>query len=83
MKRRGKSTSTEAFQKALGANIEKQILKKGYKSAYDFWIQEAEDSISRATLNFILVGKTDPKITTLREIARLLELKTSDLLDFE
>lgn len=83
MKRRKKQKTDEQFQKNLGKRIEAQIKLKGFKSIYDFWIQKAGDNISRAGLNYIVSGKTDIKITTLRMIARLLDVKTKDLLDFE
>lgn len=68
--------------KALGKHIENMILEKGYNSPYDFWIQTAGDHISRAGLNFLLAGKREPKITTLRTIARLLKVDLSKLLEF-
>lgn len=83
MRRISKSKADEEWLRALGRHIEKQILKKGYASVYDFWINKAGDHISRATLNFLLVGKAEPKITTLRLIARLLGVKLSTLLDFD
>jgi transcriptional regulator with XRE-family HTH domain len=66
----------------LGKHIEALIREKGYDSVYDFWIQKAGDDVSRATLNYIVAGKTDPKATTLRLIARLLGVKPSRIFDF-
>lgn len=43
---------------------------------------QAGDYISRATLNFILTGKTDPKATTLLKLAKLLKVAPSRLIDF-
>jgi len=83
MKRRGKTKSEENFQKELGKRLEKEIKKSGYSSPYEFWIEKAGDHVSRATLNYILTGKTDVKITTLMTLAKLLKVKTKDLLDFE
>lgn len=83
MKRRSKAKTDEAFLKALGKRIEGEIKKQGYASVYDFWIKEAGDDFSRASLNYIVKGESDGKITTIRAIAKLLGLKTRDLLDFE
>lgn len=83
MRRRNKTKNEEIFQKALGKRIEREIEKRGYASPYEFWIEKAGDEISRASLNYIIAGKTDVKITTLMTIAKLLKIKTKDLLDFE
>lgn len=83
MKRRSKSKLEERFQIELGKRIEKEIKKQGYTSPYEFWIEAAGDHISRAALNYIVAGKTDIKLTTLMTIAKLLKVKTRDLLDFE
>ncbi len=83
MKRRGKTKLEENFQKQLGKRIESEIKKMGYASPYEFWIEKAGDHISRATLNYIINGQSDVKITTLKTLARLLKVKTRDLLDFE
>ena len=83
MKRRGKSKNEEQFQKALGERIKLEIKKKGFASPYQFWVEKAGEHISRATLNYVLAGKTEIKITTLRMVAKLLGVKTRDLLDFE
>ena len=83
MKRRGKSRADEAFLKALGKNIERLIEKQGFSSPYDFWIKEAGDEVSRSALNYILTGRTDPKASTLRALARLLKVRPRDILDFE
>ena len=83
MKRSGKTKTEESFQRELGKRIDKEIKKRGYSSPYEFWVEKAGDHISRASLNYILTGKTDVKITTLVLIAKLLKVKTRDLLDFE
>ena len=82
MRGKGRSNADQKWLKALGANLEKIIKEKGYSSVYDFWIQKAGDQISRASLNFIVAGKSDPKATTIRTLARLLKVKESRLLDF-
>jgi transcriptional regulator with XRE-family HTH domain len=82
--RRTKETKADQeWLKALGKNLRKLIEDAGYESPYDFWVQRAGDHISRATLNYILKGKTDPKAGTLRTIARLLKVKPSHLLEFD
>jgi len=57
-------------------------LEKGYKSAYEFWIQEIGDEISRATLNNIINGKFDVKATSLRKIAIALKINPKEILNF-
>lgn len=83
LKRGGASTADEEWLQRLGANILQVMKKQGYNSPYDFWIQVAGDEISRATLNYIVSGKTDPKATTLRALARLLKVKPSSLIDID
>jgi hypothetical protein len=64
----------------LGKRIQKLILEKGYSSIYDFWVNAPFDGeLSRATLNSIVKGKTDIKITTLSKIAYALEIELCDL----
>jgi hypothetical protein len=83
VKRHGKNSSDEKFQIDLGNRIAMEIKRQGFESPYEFWINKAGDHLSRAALNYILTGKTDTKITTIRTIAKLLKVKTRDLLDFE
>lgn len=85
MRRSNKSKEDDLWLAALGRHIEGLIKKRGYDSAYDFWInhEEAGDTISRAALNYIVAGKSDPKASTLRALAKLLGLKPAKLLDFE
>ena len=80
MKRAGKSKSDEIFLKKIGQRIGEIITQKGYDSPYDFWIKKADGQFSRQTLNYILTGKMDPKLTTLRAIARLLKVDLKTLL---
>lgn len=64
----------------IGENIEAQILKKGFSSVYDFWIN-SEDPIPKSTLHDIISGKSDPRISTLIAISESLEIPLSSLLD--
>ncbi len=57
-------------------------IHKRYDSPYEFRVEKAGEHTSRANLNYILNGKTDIKITTVRILAKLLAVKTRDLLDF-
>lgn len=81
MKRTGKSKKDEVWLKKLGERIDSLIREKGYASPYDFWVQRAGDKVSRAALNYILTGKTDPKATTLKALADLLHVRVRDLMD--
>jgi transcriptional regulator with XRE-family HTH domain len=76
------SKSDQVWLKKFGSHLEEVIKKNGYKSAYDFWIQHAGDHLSRATLNFMIAGKTDPKLTTLKKIAELLKVDLNTLIHF-
>lgn len=82
----GKNKSTKAHErwlKGFGKQVESVIRERGYESIYDFWIQRAGDDISRATLNYIVAGKVDPKASTIRTLAKLLEVTPGRLFDFE
>jgi hypothetical protein len=83
LKRRGKTKADEAYLKALGQNVLRLMKKKGYDTPYDFWIKRAGDEISRASLNYIVTGRGDPKMTTIKALAKLLGVKPKDILDFE
>ncbi|MCK5072280.1 MAG: helix-turn-helix transcriptional regulator [Bacteriovoracaceae bacterium] len=48
----------------------------------DFWINCAGDEISRASINFLLSGKTDPRATTLMKMAKLLRISQTEIFDF-
>ena len=80
MKRAGKTNADELFLKKVGHRVGEIIRQKGYDSPYDFWIQKADGQFSRQTLNYILTGKMDPKLTTLRAIAMLLKVDVTDFL---
>lgn len=83
MKPKTKSDANNIYLRQLGEHIERLILAKGYNSAYDFWVKKAGDHLSRATLNYILAGETDPKISTLRTLAILLKVPPSEIFDFK
>ncbi len=82
MRRAGKTKEDVVYLKTLGRHLSHLIQKMGYKSPYDFWINAADGEFSRMTLNHILNGRMDPKLTTLRAIARLLKVDVKDLFDF-
>ncbi|MBX3032599.1 MAG: helix-turn-helix domain-containing protein [Bdellovibrionaceae bacterium] len=66
----------------FGKHLEGLILKQGYSSAYDFWVQTAGDEMARASLNYLISGKREPKLLTLILLADLLEVSLSELMDF-
>jgi hypothetical protein len=75
----GKKPRDEVWLKKLGKRIESLIIERGYRSPYDFWIQSAGDYISRSALNYLIAGRYDPKVTTLRTLARLLGVSLAKL----
>ncbi len=79
LKKKGQAQYLRAFGKHLALTIE----RRGYCSPYDFWIRKAGDHLSRASINFLVLGKKDPKLSTIRILARLLNVSPKDLLDFE
>lgn len=83
MKRISKNKSDQKWLKDLGLHIEGLIVTKGYGSVYDFWLRCAKKYISKSSLSYIVSGSGDPKASTLRQIAKLLNLKTRDLFSFE
>ncbi len=83
MRRISKKAADERWLRALGKHIETLIKDTGYHSVYDFWIQRAGDHISRASLNYIVSGTTDPKISTLKVIARLLRVPMAKMFEFD
>lgn len=82
MKKVRRSKADEAWLKALGGHLQKLIKASGYKSPYDFWVQAAGDEISRATLNYILIGKVDVRVSTLRKLASLLKVDIREFFNF-
>ena len=75
--RRGKAD--ERYFVALGKRVESLILKKGYRSPYAFWLEHGDEGLSRSNLNYLINGKSDPKLSTLRRIAEGLEIEIADL----
>jgi len=62
----------------LGSNIAKWRHKRGYSQ--DELAYEAE--VGRRTINRIEVGDTDARYSTLLKIAKILEIKVKDLVDY-
>ncbi len=79
MEKNKKQLSDQKYCIALGKKISLLIKEKGYKSPYAFWLENGEDGLSRSNLNYIINGKTDPKLSTLRKIADGLEVELVDL----
>jgi hypothetical protein len=75
-----RNKKTEKWLKDLGRKINQAILDKGYRSPYEFWIEKIGDDISRSGLNFILAGKRDPRITTLKLIGDALGIRIEEML---
>lgn len=73
----------EQWQKAFGKHLKSLIKSQGYHSAYEFWIQESGEHMSRANLDNILNGRVDPKISTLRKLAESLGISLNALIDFK
>lgn len=71
----------ELWQKGFAKRLRQLIHQKGYVSAYDFWVQECGEEISRANLDNILNGRVDPKISTIRKLARGLKISLAELLE--
>lgn len=82
--RRGKSLrNNQRWLKRFGANLERLIHKRGYKSIYDFWVHHGDDVLSRSSLHRIVRGESEPKITTVRDLAILLKVRISELTEFD
>ena len=64
----------------LGKKIGSLIFASGYKSPYEFWLEHGGDGLSRSNLNYIINGKGDPKISTLKVISDGLNIELSELL---
>lgn len=78
-KRRNKKLDEFSSQK-LGNKLNELIRAKGYTSAYDFWVNSPVDlEIARSTLNSLLSGKFDVRVSTLAKIAKALEVDLSEL----
>ncbi len=79
VERKRKGYTDDKYFAALGKRVSILIAEKGYKSPYAFWLEHGDDGLSRANLNYLLNGKTDPKISTLRRIAEGLEIDLAEL----
>lgn len=74
------SADDRRFFKALGKKIRSLILEeKGYKSLDAFYL-EYHDLIAKPTLYQICDGKRDMKISTLRSLAKALDMSLTDLI---
>lgn len=70
----------KAFLRKLGKKIENIILEeKGY-SSLDAFALEYHDLVAKPTLYQICAGERDMKISTLRNLARSLDLPIEQLL---
>lgn len=77
--RQRRGTTDDKYLKALGKRVSKLIEEKGYKSPYSFWLENGDEGLSRSNLNYLINGKSDPKLSTLRRIAEGLEIEVADL----
>lgn len=82
-KRLGKLTGQQAYLKAFGAHLERLIKERGYESSYDFWINVAGDDISRSGLQYIISGKREPKLSTIKILYDLLDIEPGKLFEFD
>lgn len=80
MQNKRRSIAYEKYCIALGKRISALIYAKGYSSPYSFWLEHGDDGLSRSSLNYILNGKSDPKLSTLRRIAEGLDIDVYELL---
>ena len=79
MRRKSKSKKDDEWLKEFGRNLEELILCRGYNSVYDFWKQEGHKYLSRASLNYIIAGEVDPRLSTVRSLLGALEIDSKDL----
>lgn len=75
--------SDKSFLKRLGKQIEHKILNENGYSSLDAFSIEFHDLITKPTLYQICKGERDMKISTLRGIAKALDIPITKLLDFE
>jgi hypothetical protein len=78
-----KKSNDDEVLRRFGRHVARIIERRGFASPYDFWVQRAGDKMSRASLNYILAGKREPKLKTILLLARLLKVSPRDLIDFE
>lgn len=82
MKKMVRSKDETQWLTKLGGRLDMLIKEKGYSSPYQFWLEAGDTTISRSTLNYILNGRVDVKISTLRKFSVLLDIELHDLLNF-
>lgn len=82
MKKSRRTKETDQWLIELGKRLDALIKENGYSSPYEFWVEECDETISRASLNYILKGQVDAKISTLRKLSQLLDIELNDLLKF-
>lgn len=80
MANRKRNKGDEKYFIALGKRVADLIEKKGYRSPYAFWLEHGDDGLSRSSLNYLINGRIDPKLSTLRRVAEGLGIKVEDLL---
>ena len=78
MRRKSKSKKDDEWLRAFGKRLEKLILSRGYNSVYDFWKQEGRKYMSRASLNYMVAGKVDPKLSTVRMVLNSLSFSAAE-----
>ncbi len=78
-----KKLSDSETLRRFGKHIRLLIQKRGYSSPYEFWVQQAGEEMSRASLNYILAGKREPKLLTILTLARLLRVPPHELFEFD
>ncbi len=79
MATRKKKASDQEFLLRLGRRIELMILNERKYKSLDAFALEHHDQIAKPTLYQICDGERDMKISTLRAIARALEISLEDL----
>lgn len=83
MAKSGLSASDQQWLKRLGKRVEVLISEKGYSGVYDFWINRAGETLSRASLNNLIAGSKDFRLTTVRKVAKLLGVRVSEIFRFD
>lgn len=80
MRRISKNEGDQLWLIELGKKLELTINTQGYRSIYDFWLNCSSSVVSRSTLNSILAGKSDPKITSLMALCDQLGVSLTQVL---
>ena len=79
MRRKSKSKKDDEWLKEFGRGLEQLILSRGYNSVYDFWKQVGHKYMSRASLNYIVAGEVDPRISTVKILTNILRIDNHEL----